>query len=152
MFLLAVIYNISKLKLMHFGPCYLGSKGLQQAKIKTRRWGKLPRSSGSSKSWKMGKVSFSFLLDLLKNSEQLKSNVPKYTLKMFWVTMLVTEEKKLSKKLLKGANLVLQKGTKESKLSLGSWLVVWEANEICTFLAEFKSLKNEKRNYLMSKL
>ena len=65
--------------------------------------------------------------------------------------MLITE-KKLSKKLLKGANLVLQKGTKESKLSLGSWLAVWEANEICTFLAEFKSLYNEKRNYLMSKL
>ena len=29
--LLAAIYNIRKLKLMHFGPCYLGSKGLQQA-------------------------------------------------------------------------------------------------------------------------
>ena len=29
--LLAAIYNISKLKLMHFGSCYLGSKGLQQA-------------------------------------------------------------------------------------------------------------------------
>ena len=29
-------------------------------------------------------------------------------------------QKKLSKKLLKGANLVLQKGTKESKISLGS--------------------------------
>ena len=30
-FLLATIYNINKLKLMHFGPCYLGFKGLQQA-------------------------------------------------------------------------------------------------------------------------
>ena len=30
-FLLAVIYNIHKLKWMKFGPCYLGSKGLQQA-------------------------------------------------------------------------------------------------------------------------
>ena len=58
--------------------------------------------------------------------------------------MLVIK-KKLSKNLLKGANLVLQKETKESKLSLGSWLAFWEANEICTFLAEFKSLKNEKR-------
>ena len=99
----------------------------------------------------MGRVSFSFLLDLLKNSKQLKSNVPKHTLKVFWVTTLVTE-KKLSKKLLKGANLVLQKGTKESKLSLGSWLSVWAVNEIRTFLAEFKSLKNEKANYLMRKL
>ena len=43
-----------------------------------------------------------------KNSEKLKSNVPKHTLKVFWVTTLVTEQK-LSKKLLKGANLVLQK-------------------------------------------
>ena len=59
-FLLAAIYNISKLKLMHFGPCYLGSKGLQQARIKTQRWGKLPGSSGSSKSQKLGRVSFSF--------------------------------------------------------------------------------------------
>ena len=99
----------------------------------------------------MGRVSFYFLLNLLKNSEQLKSNVPKNTLKVFWVTTLVTE-KKLSKKMLKGANLVLQKGTKESKISLGSWLAVWEANEICNFLSEFKSFKNEKRNYLMSKL
>ena len=65
--------------------------------------------------------------------------------------MLVTK-KKLSKKLLKGANLVLQKATKESKIYLGSWLAVWAANEISTFLAEFESLKNEKRNYLMSKL
>ena len=30
-FLLEAIYNIKKLKLMHFGPYYLGSKGLQQA-------------------------------------------------------------------------------------------------------------------------
>ena len=92
-----------------------------------------------------------FFVRPAKNSKKLESNVPKETLKVFWVTMLVTE-KELSKKLLKGANLVLQKETKESKLCLGSWLVVWVANEICTFLAEFKSLKNEKRNYLMSKL
>ena len=45
----------------------------------------------------------------------------------------------------KGANLVLQKGTKERKLSLGSWLDVWVANEICNFLVEFKSLNNEKK-------
>ena len=77
--------------------------------------------------------------------------MPKHTLKVFWVSALVTE-KKLSKKLLNGGNLVLQKGTKERKISLGYWLAVWAANEICTFLAEFKSLNNEKRNYLMSKL
>ena len=58
---------------------------------------------------------------------------------MFWVNTLVTE-KKLSKNLLSWGNLVLQKkGTKESKLSLGSWLVVWEANEMCTFIAEYET-------------
>ena len=77
--------------------------------------------------------------------------MPKHTLKLFWVTTLVTE-KKLSKILLSWGNLVLQKGTKESKISLGSWLAVWEANAICNFIAEFKYLKKEKINYLMSKL
>ena len=50
-------------------------------------------------------------------------------------------QKKTKLKLVK----TIKKGTKESKLSLGSWLVVWAANEICAFLAEFKSLKNEKK-------
>ena len=99
----------------------------------------------------MGRVFFSFLLDLLKNSKQSKSNVPKQNLKVFWVTTLVTE-KKLSKILLRWGNLDLQKGTKESKLSLGSWLAVWEANEICTFIAEYETLKYSKGNYLKSKL
>ena len=60
--------------------------------------------------------------------------------------------KKLSKKLLKGANLVLQKGTKESKLSLGSWLDFWATNEMCNFIAEYETLKYSKGNYLKSKL
>ena len=103
---------------MHFGPCYLGSKGLQQAKLKSQRWGKPPGSSGSPKSRKMGRVSFFFLLNLLNNSEQLKSNVPKNTLKVFWVTTLVTE-KKLSKKLFKGANLVSEKRNQGKQSFLG---------------------------------
>ena len=70
--------------------------------------------------------------------------MPKHTLKVFWVTTLVTE-KNLSKILLSWGNLVLQKGTKERKIYLGSWLAVWAANEICTFLEEFKSLKNEEK-------
>ena len=53
--------------------------------------------------------------------------------------------------MLNWGNLVMQKGTKESNISLGYWIFVWAANEICTFIVEFKSLKNEKRNYLMSK-
>ena len=145
LFLLAVIYNIRKLKLMHFGPCYLGSKGLQQAcnKLKWKYGG-----GGSFRealvrprvgNWA---VSFSFLLDLLKNSEQSKSNVPTNTLKVFWVTTLVTK-KNLSKILLSWGNLVLQKRT---KLSLGSWLAVWEANEMCTFIAEYETLNYNKGN------
>ena len=70
--------------------------------------------------------------------------MPKQTLKVFWVTTLVTG-KNLGKNLFSWGNLVLQKGTKERNISLGSWLSVWAANEICTFLAEFKSLKNEKK-------
>ena len=77
--------------------------------------------------------------------------MPKHTLKVFWVTTLVTK-KNLSKNLLSWGNLVLQKGTKESKLYLGYWISVWAANEMCTFIVEFESLKNDKENYLMSKL
>ena len=62
-------------------------------------------------------------------------------MKLFWVTTQIIK-KKLSKKLLKVAYLVL----------LGSWLVVWEANEICTFLVEYENFKNNKGNYLISKL
>ena len=123
-FLLAAIYNISKLKLMHSGPCYLGSKGLQQA-CNTLE---LKHSGGRSfrealihpRVGNLYRIFFSFLLDLLKNNEQSKSNVPKHTLKVFWVTTLVTK-KKLSKNLLSWGNLILQKkGSKESKISLGS--------------------------------
>ena len=78
--------------------------------------------------------------------------MPKHTLKVFWVTTLVTK-KKLSKNLLSWGNLVWQKkGTKENKISLGCWLVVWEANEMCTFIAEYETLKYSKGNYLKSKL
>ena len=77
--------------------------------------------------------------------------MPKHTLKVFWVTTLVTE-KNLSKFLLSWGNLVLQKGTKESKLSLGYSLVVWEANEMCTFILDYETLNYSKGNYLRSKL
>ena len=70
--------------------------------------------------------------------------MPQNTLKVLWVTTLITG-KRLSLKLLKRANLVLQKGTKENKLSLGYWLDILEANMICTFLTEFETLKNKKR-------
>ena len=61
-------------------------------------------------------------------------------------------QKNLSKILLSWGNLVLQKGTKESKLSLGFWLAVWAANEMCTFITEYETLKYSKGNYLKRKL
>ena len=70
---------------------------------------------------------------------------------MFWVTTLVTK-KKLSKILLSWGNLVLQKETKESKLSLGYWLAVWAANDMCTFIVEYEILNYSKGNYLKIKL
>ena len=46
----------------------------------------------------------------------------------------------------------MQKGTKESKLSLGYWLAIWATNEMCNFIAEYETLKYNEGNYLKSKL
>ena len=46
----------------------------------------------------------------------------------------------------------MQKGTKESKLSLGSWLDVWEANNMCTFIAEYEILTYSKHKSNACKL
>ena len=55
--------------------------------------------------------------------------------------------------MLSWGNLVLQeKGTKERKISLGSWIFIWVDNEMCNFIAEFENLKYSKGNYLKSKL
>ena len=58
------------------------------------------------------------------------------------------------KTLLSWGNLVLQEREprKASFPSLGSWLVVWATNEMCTFIAEYETLKYRKENYLKSKL
>ena len=96
LFLLAAIYNINKLKLMHFCPCYLGSKGLQQACNKLELNKMVGEASGKLRfvqELENGQSLLLFLLNLLKNREQLKSNVPQNTLKVFWVTKLVTEKK-----------------------------------------------------------
>ena len=50
-------------------------------------------------------------------------------------------QKKLSKILLSWGNLVLQKGTKESRISLGYCLDVWEANDMCTFISKYETFK-----------
>ena len=82
---------------MHFVPFYLGSKGLQQSCNKLNS-----KHSGGGSFWeaqvlpRVGNlVEFPplFLLDLLKNSDQSESNMPKHTLKVFWVTTLVIEKK-----------------------------------------------------------
>ena len=78
--------------------------------------------------------------------------MPKNTFKVFRITTQITK-KKLSKYLLSWGNLVLQKkGTKESKLSLEYCLVVWAANDMCTFISEYETLKYIKGNYLISKI
>ena len=121
---------------MHFGPCYLGSKGSQQAcnKIELNKMvGEDSLKLRFVQELENGQSLLLFLLCLLKNSDQLESNVPKHTLKLFWVTMLVIK-KKLSKKLLKAANLVLQKGTKESNISLGYWIVFGKPMRYALFL------------------
>ena len=62
-----------QIKLMHFGPCYLGSKGLQQAcnklELKHSGGGSFREASIRPRVRNLA-VSFSFLLDLLKNRKQ----------------------------------------------------------------------------------
>ena len=140
---------------MHFGPCYLGSKGLQQAynnpNREAQQWGKPPGSSGSPKSRKMGCVSFSFLLNLLKTRNILESNVPKSNLKVLWVTTLITE-KKTKLKIVKKEQFRFAKRNQGKQAFVGILACLLGSQYDVHFLAEFKSLKNEKRNYLMSKL
>ena len=42
--------------------------------------------------------------------------------------------------------------TKESKLTLGSWLAFWEANNMCTFIAEYEILTYNKQKSNACKL
>ena len=66
-------YSVTMLQQrMLFGPCYLGSKGLQHAKeIGLAIRGKPPGSFGCSKKLISGRVSFSFLMGLLKTSKHM---------------------------------------------------------------------------------
>ena len=47
-------------------------------------------------------------------------------LKYLWVSIILTDKKTKLKLVKKG-----EKGTKESKLSLGYWLAFWVANMMC---------------------
>ena len=68
-------------------------KAYNKPNKEAQQWGNPPGSSSSPKSPKTGRVSFSFLLNMLKNGNIFKSYVPKNTLKVFWVTTLITEKK-----------------------------------------------------------
>ena len=137
---------------MHFGPCYLGSKGLQQFYNKpnkeAQQWGKPPGSSGSPKSWKTGRVSFSFLLNLLKTSKILKSNVPKNTLKVLWVTTLISGKKKTKLEIVKKEQFSFAKRNQGKQAFLGIFVLLLGSQYDVHFLVEFKSLKNEKKKKL----
>ena len=92
----------------------------------------------SGKLWfiqesKIGQSLLLFFVRPDKNSDKLKSNVPKHTLKMFWVTTLVTE-KKLSKKLLKGANLVFQKEPRKARFPQDIGLLFGQPMRYALFL------------------
>ena len=88
---------------MHFGPCYLGSKGLQQAcnKLELKHSG-----GGSSRE--------APVRPRVRNLAEYPSHF--------------------------------------CNISLGSCFAVREANEMCTFIAEYETLKYNKGNYLKSKL
>ena len=57
--------------------------------------------------------------------------MPKITLRV------PLDQPTLSQKNEVKTSLIGEKGTKESKLSLGSWIAVCAANEICTDIAEY---------------
>ena len=126
----------------------MGSKGLQQAYNKpnkeAQQWGKPPGSFGSPKSRKTGRFSFYFLLNMLKNSKLLKSNVPKNTLKLFWVTTLITE-KKIKLKIVKKEQFSFAKRNQGKQAFLGILACILGSQYDVHFLAEFKSLKSEKK-------
>ena len=92
----------------------------------------------------MGRVSFSFLLNLIKNNEQLKSN---------GVTTLITE-KKTKLKIVKNEQFSFAKRNQGKQYFLGILDFLLGSQYDVHFLAEFKSLKdeNKRRNYLTSKL
>ena len=132
---------------MRFGPCYLWSKGLQQACNKLELNKVVGEASGKLRFIQELEIWQSLLLFFVgppKKQRAIRIKCAQTHFESVLGYYTSYRKKNLSKILLNWGNLVLQKGTKESKLSLGYWIYVWEANEISTFLAEFESLKNEK--------
>ena len=82
---------------MHFVPCYLGSKGLQQACNKLELNKVVGEAPGKLQFVQELEIWQSFLLFFVgpdKNSYKSESNIPKHTLKVFWVATLVIEKKR----------------------------------------------------------
>ena len=77
--------------------------------------------------------------------------MPKNTLKFFWVTTLITK-KKTKLKIVKNEKNSFAKRNHGKHAFLGILACLLGSQYDVHFLAEFKTLKNEKRNYLMSKL
>ena len=123
-FLLAATYNISKLKLLHFGPCYLGSKGLQQACNQLELNKMVGEASGKLQfvqELEFWQSLFLFFVGPAKKKRAIKIKCAQTHFESV-LGYYTSYHKNLSKILLSWGNLILQKGTKESKLSLGSWL------------------------------
>ena len=95
LFLLEEIENINKFKLMHFGPCYLGSKGLQQACNKLNS-----KHNGGGSFWealvhpRVGKwaESPSLFVRTDKKRWAIQIKCAQTCFKIFWVTTLVTKK------------------------------------------------------------
>ena len=120
---------------MHFVLCYLGSKGLQQACNKLELNKEVGATSG--KLWFVQELEIwqSILLFFVGPAKKNWAIRIKYAQTHFESVLgyyTSYRKKNLIKILLNWGNLVMQKGTKESKLSLGSWLSIWAANKMCT--------------------
>ena len=84
---------------------------------------------------------------MLKTRNILKSNVPKNTLKVFWVTTLITE-KKTKLKIVKKEQFIFIKRNQGNKYFLGKLSCILGSQYDVNFLVEFKYLKNKKKKRL----
>ena len=117
---------------MFFGPCYLGSKGLQNTRKKIPSNGKASWELRMSKKAIFRQSFFLFFDGPAKNQQaNVSEKCPKTLWKCLWTTYKNYTKKNEIKMKKNG-----QKGTKESKLSLGSWLAFWAANTACTCMLD----------------
>ena len=138
-----LLIGFKTLEEMHFGPCYLGSKGLQNSEKRSLTEGETSSKLRMAQNLIFGQRIL-LLLDRPATNQQKKFSrkCPKTLWKCLW-TMQNLPKKIQVKKLKK-----MQKRTKESKLSLGSWIAFWAANMIFTFMLDI-TLRLERKNYCM---